>query len=164
MDLDLKKSESIKRADLKLEFSYLLLATAFTLFTFIISLNSALVKSNIFLSLQLSLSIPLYFGSIFARAKLNSITKKLIIWERFGFFTFILAYGFMINVIGILLAKLVSINIGLLFWLTNIVSALSYSFLEIYSREANFTSRLLKDMFFIGIIIFFGILPTLGIY
>lgn len=164
MDLDQKKGESIRRVGLKLEFSYWLLAIAFTLFTFIISLNPILVKANIFLSLQLSLSIPLYFSSIFARAKIDSRPGKLILWEGFGFFTFILAYGLTINVVGILLAKLVSTNVGLCFWIVNILAALAYSVLTIYSKEASFVSRFRKDLLFIGIIVLLGILPALGIY
>lgn len=164
MDLDHKKSESIKRAGLKLEFTYWLIAVAFTLFTFTISLNADLVRSDIFLALQLSISIPLYFSSVFTRAKIGSIPRQLLLWEVFGFLTFILAYGMTINVIGILLSKLVSVTIGLCFWSVNVASALAYSSLEIYSKEASFSSRSQKDLFFISILVLFGILPVLGIY
>ena len=164
MDLDSKKSEARKRVGIKLEFSYWLLTIAFTLFTFIIAVNPNLVKVNNYLALQLTISIPLYFSSIFARAKISTSSNQLIVWERFGFITFTLAYGLMINVVGILLAGLVSINMGLCFWAVNVFSVLLYSFLEIYGGEASFTSRFPKDLLFIGIIILLGILPVLGLY
>ena len=109
------------KAKSKLEVDLYLLAIAFTLFTFIIAINPALVRNNVFLSLQLTLAIPLLISSIFARTK-QGYSEKPATWEFYGFITFILAYAFLINVVGILLSTLVSIQIGIIFWGVNVNS------------------------------------------
>ncbi|MDB5260292.1 MAG: hypothetical protein JWN37_523 [Candidatus Nomurabacteria bacterium] len=164
MDLDFKRSQSVKRFGIKLEFSYWLLAIAFTLFTFIITLNPALVKADPYLSLQLSLCIPLYFSSIFARAKISLNPQKVLLWEEYGFIVFMLAYGMTINVIGILLTNLVSLHIGLYFWGTNILASLIYTAMEVHTHEAILMAKLPKDIYFILILLILGILPSLGLY
>jgi len=147
-----------------MEFTYCLLQIAFVLFTFIIALNPDLVRANAFLALQLSLSIPFYFSSIFLRAKISAHPDSPLLWEQFGFYTFITAYAFTINVVGILLAELVGVDIALWFWAANIISALGYSIIEMYGKESNFEARIRKDACFIGALLVFGILPALGFY
>jgi hypothetical protein len=151
------------KAKSKLEVDLYLLAIAFTLFTFIIAINPALVRNNVFLSLQLTLAIPLLISSIFARTK-QGYSEKPATWEFYGFITFILAYAFLINVVGILLSTLVSIQIGIIFWGVNVILALLYSLLEIVEDKAKISSRPWKDMVFIAIILLAGLLPILGVY
>lgn len=151
------------KAKLRLEVNLWLLATAFTLFTFIIAINPALVKNNNFLSLQLTLAIPLLSSSVFAGSRL-SFGNKSARWDMYGFITFILAYGFLVNVVGILLSTLVSVKIGVIFWGINIVSALLYSLLEILEDKTKIKSRLYKDSVFILIVVLAGLFPVLGIY
>lgn len=149
------------KARSKSEINLYLLAIAFTLFTFIIAINPALVRNNIYLSLQLTLAIPLLISSIFARTKL-SYSAKPATWEAYGFITFILAYAFLINVVGILLSTLVGVTIGVIFWGVNIFLALLYSALEVAEDKAKISSRLWKDALFIAIILLAGLLPVLG--
>jgi hypothetical protein len=151
------------KSESRLNTNLFLLTIAVTLFTFIIAINPALVKSNIFLSLQLTLSIPLFCSSIFARAKL-AYTSRIKMWNDYGFITFIIAYSFMINSIGILLSSLVSVFVGIIFFVVNIMSPLFYSFFEIRENRNKLKSRICKDLFFIAILIIMGILPILGVY
>jgi len=164
MDIDSRRAIAEKRVDQKMQFTYGLLEIAFVLFTFIIALSPELVRENILLALQLSLSIPLYFSSIFLRAKITAHPTRPLLWEQFGFYTFIVAYSFTINVVGILLADLVSVDVALWFWAANILSAFMYSVLEIYGNEASFEARVRKDFCFMGMLIVFGVLPVLGVY
>jgi hypothetical protein len=152
-----------EKSKLKLEVNLWLMGTAFTLFTFIITINPDLIRNNDFLSLQLTLAIPLLFSSIFARGRLTC-GKEVVLWNNYGFITFIIAYGFLVNAIGILLSTLVSINIGLIFWLVNILSAFLYSLLEIKEDKAKISTRLWRDGIFILIVVLGGLLPILGIY
>jgi hypothetical protein len=156
-----KLHEIQTKAKAKSEINLWLLAIAFTLFTFIISVNPALVKNNIWLSLQLTLTIPLLSSSTFARTR-QMHTKQPVAWDRYGFITFIVAYSFLVNVVGILLSTLVSKNIGLIFWGVNILLAITYSAIEVVEDRAKFSSRLTKDGFFILIIVLAGCLPALG--
>ena len=78
-----------------------LLGACFTFFTFIIAINPDLFKENIFLAVQLTLAIPLFITSILARGK-TAYTKHFKKWNRYAFISFIFAYIFLINVIGII--------------------------------------------------------------
>jgi hypothetical protein len=146
------------KARVKLDVNLWLLAITFTIFTFIVSLNPMFVLSNAFLSLQLTLAIPLLSSSIFARNR-QSYGGKSTLWEIYGFLTFLLAYSFLINVIGILLATLISLNTAAIFWGANIASALIYSSLEVLEGESTLWSRMWKDGLFISIIFGGGLIP-----
>ena len=140
-----------------------LLAICFTLFTFLIAVNPNLLKENIFLTLQLVLSIPFFTTSLLVRTK-TSYTLHKSKWTNFGFITYILAYTFLINVVGISLAIFISVYAALIFFISSIVLALVYSSLEIYYDQARFKERILKDAFFVLILVVLGILPALRVY
>lgn len=146
------------KARVKLDVNLWLLAITFTIFTFIVAVNPALVRSNVFLSLQLTLAIPLLSSSIFARNRQSYGTNSAA-WEIYGFLTFVLAYSFLINVIGILLTTLISANIGMIFWIVNIATAFMYSLLEVLEGESSVWSRAWKDGLFVLIVCGGGILP-----
>ena len=160
----MKEAEkNILKSRARLKVNLTLLGICFTIFTFIIAVNPSLFKNNIFLASQLTIAIPLFITSIFARTKLG-YSKKPKIWDKYGFITFMIAYSFLIDVIGILLSTLVNLNIGIIFFAVNIISALTYSFVEIKEDKAKIKSRIKKDLIFILILVFGGILPSLGVY
>ncbi len=140
-----------------------LLGVAFTIFTFIASTNPQLLKNNNLLAMQLTLAIPLLLCSLFAKQKLIDNQKRIKEWNDYGFVTFILAYGFLINSIGILLSLVVNYKITLIFFLLNIINPITYSYMKIMDDRKIIKERIYKDSLFIIIIILLGILPSLGI-
>ncbi|MFH0873605.1 MAG: hypothetical protein V1846_02055 [Candidatus Komeilibacteria bacterium] len=148
------------KAQSKMTVNLYLLTIAFTIFTFIITINPSLVRNNIFLALQLTLAIPLLISSVFVRARISYATKE-INWDRYGYVLFIVAYSFLINVVGILLAALVYVFIAWIFFGVNILCALLYSTIEIIEDHARVKSRVYKDGLFIAILFVLGILPIL---
>jgi hypothetical protein len=76
-----------------------------------------------------------------------------------GYITFLLAYTFLINSIGILLMTLLSFWIVAIFYSINILSALAYSAIEISYDRSKIKERVVKDLFFIALIVLLGILP-----
>jgi hypothetical protein len=151
------------KATSKADFNLWLLAIAFSIFTFICALNPLLLKENAFLSLQLAATIPLLSSSIFARAKLAAYTLRPALWDVYAFGTFILAYSFLVNVVGILLSEIIDSKIALIYWGINIFAALVYSALEI-TEEGDFGKRIIKDAVFILIVVLAGVLPALKIF
>jgi len=113
--------------------------------------------------LELGLAIPLFLSSIFARTKL-SYAKKPIMWDRFGFITFILGYSFLISAIGIILTSITNSYLGMMFFALNCLMAVSYSIFEVIEDKTKLSKRIFQDMTFIILIIIFGILPSLGIW
>ena len=159
MEGDLPSDFYRKKSEIRVRVNLTLLAMSFTLFTFISALNAQMLRDNIFLALQLTLAIPLIISSIFARSKLTYIkrTKK---WSDYGFYTFIMAYTFLINSVGIILSYVISFKIALVFFLLNIAGALTYSTIDLSEHKDKLKKRLKKDWIFIVGIILLGILPS----
>jgi hypothetical protein len=139
-----------------------LLGICFSLFTFIIAINHTILKENFILALELTIAIPLLLSSLFSQTKLVHM-KKPVMWEKFSYISFTLGYSFLISAIGILLSSLVDTKIGLTFLGANILMTLFYSSLKIIEDKSKLKSRLFKDLFFIIMLLIFGILPSLGI-
>jgi hypothetical protein len=147
----------------KLNTNLWLLGICFTLFTFIVAINPGLLRLNTYLSLQLTLAIPFLTSSIFARTK-QAYSEKVHFWENYGFITFMIAYSFLVNSVGILLSTLISIPVSMAFFSVSIGSAIVYSSLEVIEDRIKLAPRIYKDFLFISIVVFLGILPSLGIY
>jgi hypothetical protein len=85
-------------------------------------------------------------------------------WERFGNVTFLIGYSFLINAVGILLSSLIEWRLGMLFFAINIILPLIYSKIELIENSGKLKSRIMKDGFFIIILILGGVLPSLRVY
>ena len=157
------KDKFNKSAIDKLNVNLWLLGVLFTVFTFLIATNAQILRDNNLMAFQLTAAIPLMLSSIFARQRLAYAGKREKQWYDYGFITFILAYGFLINSIGIMMAFLINIKVSMLFFSINIINPLFYSYMEIMDDRGKIKSRIYKDLFFIIIIILLGVLPSLGI-
>ena len=148
------------KSDGKIEISCTLLAICFTIFALIISINPKLFLQNSILTLQLTLAIPLFISSLFARDKL-AYTENSERLDNYGFFIFIIAYSFLINTVGLLLSSVLSVTVSTVFFSVNILLALLYSCV-VYGK--GMTKRIYKDLVFILLIIILGLLPSIGFY
>lgn len=157
-----QKEKEIK-SKLRLDINRSLLGAAFTVFGLIVSLKTPLLRESILVPMQLTLSIPLLLSSIFARSKLAH-TSMPQMWEDYGYATFLFAYSFLINVVGILLTSSVSIVCGLTFLIFSVVISWTYSFFEVKESKAKLFSRIKKELLFTLLIVLGGILPVLRVY
>ena len=151
------------KSDMRIRINLTLLGVCFTLFTFLVAFNPSLLQENLYLTFQLVCAIPLLMTSVLSHSK-SSYTPEVVRWKNFAFFTFLLAYAFLINVIGMFLILFISVFVGFAFFGLNIFLALVYSRLEISYQPSRTMERFFKDMIFLGIIILLGILPALGTY
>ena len=159
----MNQQEKEVKAKLRLDINRSFLAISFTIFALIISLKPSLFRESFFVPTQLTIAIPLLLSSIFARSKLAHTTRPKM-WEEYGFITFLIGYSFLINVLGILLAVSIGLRYCLIFLIFNIIISLTYSTFEIIENHSKLVSRIIKDSFFIILIILGGILPSLGLY
>lgn len=90
--------------------------------------------------------------------------KNLEMWNNFGYITFIISYGFLINVIGILVSTLISVPVAMIFFIANILLAITYSIVDISKNKDKIRIRVYKNIAFSAILLFLGILPSLGVY
>ena len=161
----MKKEQEIEipKTASRIDINIAILSIGFLLFTLIIAVNPELLTNNILLTLELTLTIPLLLTSCFARTKLFKTTREKL-WNNFGFISFILGYGMLINVIGMFLNSFVNLKVCLIFFAANIIMALLYSTIEVLENKRKLASRFYKDAFFIILLILGGILPSLGLY
>jgi hypothetical protein len=139
-----------------------LLSIAVGIFFLTINLRSELLLIR-GLVIQLVLAIPLLFTSILSYAKVG-YRKKTRKWDTLGFLTFSFAYAFILNVIGILLANIVSLQISLIFFASSWILAIIYSIIDTSYKRRVIKERIVKDLIFISIQLFFGVFVVLGIY
>ena len=125
-DFEINKEKTHSR----LSINFTLLAVSFTIFTFIITRNPDLLQKNVLLTLQLVCAIPLLMASTLSRAKLIAHWEKKR-FDKFAYITFLFAYAFIINVIGILLFSAISHLAGYIFFAINLITPLIYSGIEI---------------------------------
>ncbi|MEK6913930.1 MAG: hypothetical protein AABW47_04660, partial [Nanoarchaeota archaeon] len=121
------------------------------------------LTDNFLVTLQLVISIPLFKSSILARAKLRVMTKSKKV-DEFGHLTFTIAYAFLINVVGILLVSLLSLQAGIIFFGANILLTLTYSVIMTLEEKSKLKERIIKDLFFILVLVLGGVLPIIGVY
>lgn len=138
-----------------------LVVVAFAIFGLIVALESSLLASSVVVTIQLSMSIPFFFTSMLANSKLT-YTKHAHHWDTLGWGTFVLGYGFLINVVGILVFILIGALPAIAFFALNIVLTLIYSAVEVSYNHKALPRRMAKDIVFILIIFLLGIVPVLG--
>lgn len=150
-------------AEARIRLNLALIGICFMLFTFIVAINPDLLKNHILLTIQLTLAIPFMITSTLSLSKLTK-PRKIELWDRLGIFTFIVGYGFMINVVGILLSTFSMNWVGMLFYGVNLVLRWAYGMLELIEHPERKIINPLKELFFTALIVFLGILPSLGVY
>jgi len=157
------QAERELKGKIRLDINLWMFSVAITIFVFILATNPNILRATFALPIQITFAIPLFITSIFARSKLPH-AKKPEMWETYGATTFLLGYAFIMNIIGILLATLINLQIGLIFFLFSIFISLFYSVLDVIEDDYKWKRRLVKDGAFILVLILGGILPALGVY
>lgn len=151
------------KGSLRMEINLYLFTASLTLFGFITAINPNLLKENFVLAIQLACAIPLFLTTVFARSKL-AYTSLPKMWGEYGYITFLLAYAFITNVLGILLAISMSPGFGIFFFVFNILVNASYTILEVIEHPDKLSLRVIKDTIFALLLILGGVLPVLGIW
>ncbi len=145
---------------IRLDINLNLLMIALTIFSIIISLNPRILQNSLALSLELITSIPCLLSSIFARSKLT-YTKIPHIWEKYGYYTFLLGYAFLLNSIWILLAQTVNTLSCVIFFVGVFIFSGIYAYLSTKEPKSNIKLRIYKEAFFAMILIVGWILPVI---
>ena len=79
-----------------------------------------------------------------------------------GWVTFVFAYAFLLNIIGILLGNIIGIGVAIIFFLSSWILTIIYSVVDISYKRTAIRERLVKDNLFILIQIVLGLLVVLG--
>ena len=142
-----------------------MLTMCIIMFTFIAAstLGRTILTENYFFTLQLVLAIPLIFLTISSNIHAVHMGRQ---WHKISFVSLTLAYGFLMNVIGLLLSFFTPAKIFLVFFGVYILTIFAKSTIKL-SYEKNPDARrerIFKDIFYILVSVFGGILPALQVY
>ena len=151
------------RAESKNFIDMTLLGICITFFALVATINPTLLQENVFFTLQLVLAIPFFICGLLARIKKTAYASSSR-WEKLNFISFTLAYGFVINAIGLLLAVLVPIYVSMVFFGVNTMLTLVRESIAISYVPAELKKRLFRSLIHVGLIVFLGVLPALKIY
>jgi hypothetical protein len=151
------------QASLDLIIDTTLLAIAFTVFALIVTIRADLLNANYLLALQLVLSIPCLMAGATAEVRLAAHPEQRRV-RTLSWWGFIFGYTFLINSVGILLAHITTPAIAAIFFTGNLVVALLYSYAAVSDGNTPYRERFPKDLSFVLLFIFFGLLPALGVY
>lgn len=156
-DLDSKPPEMRNHLDISL------LGVCITFLVLIITLKPEILSSYIPFTIQLSLAIPLFICSLLSRIH-HVKTPELRAWDNLSFICFTLGFGFLINIIGIVLAIYTPIYVAILFFVTNFILATIRSELKVYYHPKKRSRRLFRDLIYLIILIVGGLLPILKVF
>ncbi|MEK6898677.1 MAG: hypothetical protein AABW79_01105 [Nanoarchaeota archaeon] len=155
--------QKVTKSESHVEVNLALLALVFTIFTLLITIKPSVLQQDNFLVIQLVLTIPLFMTSTLARLQLITLgqAKRL---KDLAHVSFLVAYSFLINVIGILLNIFTSYQISLLFFAVNIFMALIYSLVLANHSKEHFWKKLGEDAYFFVSLLVLGIFHIMGIW
>ena len=160
-----KLSEEKRRfkADTRNLIDVTLMSIAITLFGLIATIKPELLSENIFFGLQLALTLPLFMCGLLSRIKEATYIKSDK-WYNLSTFSFTTAYGFFINVVGLILAFISPLYMALAFFAVNTLLTLVRAGIVISYDKTELKKRVIRETYQILLIIFLGVLPALRIY
>lgn len=139
-----------------------LLGVAITIFVLIVTLKSEILTDNKIITYELVLAIPFLLTSSLARSKLGYSSRPEK-WNFLGWITYIIGYALLLNVIGIIVALYLDLNLAILFFVISWILSIVYSTIEVSYKKEKLKERIFKDSFFILLQLFLGLLPALRI-
>jgi hypothetical protein len=150
------------KATSRIELNSDLLQVALGAFFLLITLRAELLNS-IPLLVQLVAAIPLLLTSTLAYSKVSD-SKVAYKWDRLAWITFIIAYAFLINTVGILIGLWINVTVSLAFFALSALLSIVHSLIEVGYNKQAFAKRLAKDSLFILVLVIFGVLVVFGVY
>ena len=130
-----------------------LLGMVVTLFILILTVKSELLNYRT-ITWQLALSIPILFGALVISTKITDETK-LDNYREFNLIVNSFSIALVSNVIGLLVMKFVSVNIGFGYFLV-FIGIYSYFLIKDWK-----SGKIYNELIVIIITILFGLIPTI---
>jgi len=147
------------RSSMEVAISSRLLGIVITIFILILTIKSELLAYKI-MAIQLVLAIPFVIGAMISSSKIltHQTLKRYVIINRICSSA---ASAFIFNTIGLLISKYVSLTIGVLYFIVFILILLEFIFIDL--DKSDIKNKLIHEILIILLMIFFGLLPTLGL-
>jgi hypothetical protein len=134
-----------------------MMGSLFIVFTLIWTLNPK--QFSILIIAQLAFAIPLLFVSSLAYTKVG-YKKEVKHWETFGWYTNTIGNAFLMNSMGLVIAKEYP-ELSFAYFFLIIILMLIYSVINISLNHERAKEKLFKFLFLVAIIVLLGILPVI---
>jgi len=157
------KERSRFKADTRNLIDVTLLGICITFFGLVATIKPEMLSENPFFSLQLVLAIPFFVCGLLARIK-EAAYNNSARWQKLGFISFTLAYGFFINSIGLILSFITPIYIAMSFFAVNTLLTLTRASIVVSYSPEKLGGRIVREILHLALIIFLGVLPSLKFY
>jgi hypothetical protein len=160
-----KISEEKKRfkVDTRNAVDITLMGIAITLLGLIITIKPELLIDNPFLGIQLAAVVPLFLCGLLSRIKEVSYSDSKM-WSKLTRISFVIGYGFFINILGLILAFVAPIYLAMSFFAADLLLTAVRAWIVVSYNPQGFKKRLAREVAQLLIIIFLGILPALRVY
>jgi hypothetical protein len=140
-----------------------LMGIAIALFGLIITIKPELLTESIFLGIQLALIIPFFLCGLLSRIKEATYSDSHR-WRELARISFIIGYGFFINILGLILAFVAPIYLSISFFAIDLLLTAVRAGVVISYNPEGFKERIAREITQLLIIVFMGILPALRVY
>jgi len=149
-----------RRSSMEVAIGSRLLGVAMTIFILILAIKSELLSYTI-MTAQLVLAIPFLMAAMISNSKIvdDNTLKRYLIVNRI---TSAIASAFLFNTIGLLVAKYVSLTIGIIFFSVFIVLLLVLVFIDL--DKTTLRNKMMSEILIIILMIVLGLLPALEYY
>ncbi len=142
------------KAGAKVALSSTMIGALFFILTLILTVGPD--KFNRFVIFQIILAVPFLFVSILTYSKI-AYWRDNRLWDMMGWFSVNIGNGFLLNVIGLMVAS-VDRSLALVYFTTLATLMLVYSIINIYYSRRH-SEKIFKFLFFLAIMLFGGVLP-----
>jgi len=149
-----------RRSSMEVAIGSRLLGVTITIFILILAIKSELLSYTI-MTAQLVLAIPFLMAAMISNSKIvddNTLKRYLLVNRT----TSAIASAFLFNTIGLLVAKYVSLTIGIIFFSAFIVLLLILVFIDL--DKTTLRNKMMNEILIIILMLVLGLLPALEYY
>jgi len=149
-----------RRSSMEVTIGSRLLGVAITIFVLILTIKSELLSYTI-MAAQLVLAVPFLMAAMISNSKIvdDNTLKRYLIVNRI---TSAIASAFLFNTIGLLVARYVSLIIGIIFFSAFIVLLLILVFIDL--DKSTLKNKMMNEILIIILMLVLGLLPALEYY
>lgn len=154
----LEEIQRLKRSPQYLTVDARFLGVTITVFILMLTVKSELLES-LLIAGQLSLAIPFWIAALISQSKIVDF-RSLKKYYSMNKISSGIALAFLYNTLGLLIVRYISLPIGIIFFSLFLIYEVYTAFFHLEIRKPD---RTIRDTMVLLILIFGGLLPSLGI-
>jgi len=155
-----KTADIERRSNMEVAIDSRLLGVAITIFILILTIKFELLSYTI-MTAQLIMALPFLMAAMMSNSKIVN-PRTLKSYHVINRTTSAIAFAFLFNTLGLMVAKYISFTIGIIFFVIFIVLLVALIFIDL--DKSTIKNKLMTEILMIALMISLGLLPALGYY